>query len=286
MPKNAYYFPHDSNARHDPKILKMRSHYKLEGLGLYWAIIEMMREQEDYYLPIDEESIAGYALDLNCSIETLNSFIKDCVSNYNLFQSDNNIIWSDSLIRRMANFDEKSLQGQEAALIRWGKNKTHNERNADALPTQSDGRKQENSDENINSPDTNNASALPTQSDGNAKRLDNIKRDNKRLDNIILPDFLDKELWDDFLEMRKKKKIPFTERAIKLLIKKLTEFNDNGFDPNKSLESSIISGWTGVFPYRGDNYGTHKENNSNNGNKSYNNPDKFINGKYSGIVKH
>jgi hypothetical protein len=283
MPKNAYYFPHDSNARHDPKILKMRSHYKLEGLGLYWAIIEMMREQEDYYLPIDDDSIEGYALDLNCPIETLKTFIKDCISSFNLFQSDNNIIWSDSLIRRMVNFDEKSLQGQEAAQIRWGKNKAHNGRNADALPTQSDSNNEEITPENNDPIDTNNADALPTQSDGNAKRLDNIKRDNKRLDNII-PDFLDKELWNDFLEMRKKKKIPYTERAIKLLIRKLTEFHNNGLDANKSLEESIMSGWSGIFPPKDNKYGTNKENNSGNGQN--NNPDKYTKGQYGSFVRH
>ena len=284
MTKNAYYFPHDSNARHDPKILKMRSHYKLEGLGLYWALIEMMREQEDYYLPIDEDSLQGYALDLNCQIETLNSFIKDCISNYNLFQSDNNIIWSDSLIRRMSSFDEKSLQGQEAALIRWGKSNAHSRRIADALPTQSDGMHKENEPENNDILDTTIADALPTQSDGNAKRKDNIIKDN------IIPEFLDKELWNDFLEMRKKRKIPYTERAIKLLIKKLTEFHNNGLDANKSLESSIMSGWTGVFPPKDDNYGTHQGNNQKNGNSKTNNqqnqnPNKYTEGKYGHMVQ-
>ena len=48
MSKDAYYFPHDSNARHDPKIVAMTAVYGMAGYGYYWAIIEILREQKDY----------------------------------------------------------------------------------------------------------------------------------------------------------------------------------------------------------------------------------------------
>jgi len=50
MKKDAYYFSHDSNARHDPNICEMRLNYGMEGYGLYWVMIEMMREQENNFL--------------------------------------------------------------------------------------------------------------------------------------------------------------------------------------------------------------------------------------------
>ena len=242
MPKDAYYFPHDNNARHDPKILKMRSIYKLEGLGLYWALIEMMREQENYMLPIDNGSIEGYALDLNCTADLLNKFINDCTTQFSLFSADGNYLWSDSLLRRMSKYDNKSEQAREAALIRWGA--THSGRIADAMPTQCGRIETDNLGKSDGKLDTNNADAMRTQCGRNAKRVEESIINNNK---IQLPDFIDKELWHDFMEMRTKKRIPNTDRAMKLLVVRLTQFKDDGCEPNKIIENSIMRGWTGVF---------------------------------------
>ena len=278
MSKDAFYFPHDSNARHDPKILKMRTPYKMEGFGVYWATIEMMREQEGYLLPIDQESIDAYAQDFNIDSKLLKQFYDDCTKKYNLFQSDGIFLWSESLIRRMAKFDEKSFQAKEAANKRWGNIPPQSERNTDAMPTQSERIITENDQEKGSVLDTNNADAMPTQSEriitendqekgsvldtNNADAMPtqserNAIKSNKSISNKIIPNnnipsFVDKDLWYDFLEMRKQKRVPNTDRAIKLLINKLTEFHSNKIDPNKSIEESIMRGWTGVFPLRGD----------------------------------
>lgn len=67
-------------------------------------------------------------------------------------------------------------------------------------------------------------------------------------DIYILPEWIDKETWEAFLEMRKKKRATPTEHAKVLLIKKLEEFRDAGDDPNEVLKRSIMNGWTGIFP--------------------------------------
>ena len=56
--KDAYYFSHDSNARHDPKILEMRAAYGAKGYGWYWMIIEILRDQEAYRIKV-KDSIWG-----------------------------------------------------------------------------------------------------------------------------------------------------------------------------------------------------------------------------------
>ena len=63
-----------------------------------------------------------------------------------------------------------------------------------------------------------------------------------------LPIFINKDLFDSFVEMRSKIKKPLTDKAKELLIKKLTEFENKqaGF-ANKALENSIESCWQGVF---------------------------------------
>jgi len=74
---------------------------------------------------------------------------------------------------------------------------------------------------------------------------DTITKDNIPI--VPLPDFIDQELWDQFMIMRKKKKATPTEFAVKLLIKKLNGFHASGFDVNKIIELSIENNWKGLF---------------------------------------
>ena len=69
MGKETYYFSHDSNAITDTKILNMRADYGLEGYGLYWAIIEMMRNEEDYQLELDKNTYRAIKTLTNTTID-------------------------------------------------------------------------------------------------------------------------------------------------------------------------------------------------------------------------
>lgn len=62
-----------------------------------------------------------------------------------------------------------------------------------------------------------------------------------------LPEFVDRMLFEDFLEVRKLKKAANTERALNSIINKLTKFYNDGHDPNLALEESIENSWKGVF---------------------------------------
>lgn len=64
---------------------------------------------------------------------------------------------------------------------------------------------------------------------------------------IDLPKHVNYRVWCDFVEMRKQIKKPLTERATTLLINKLIGF---GVLANESLEQSIESGWSSVFPVK------------------------------------
>lgn len=62
-----------------------------------------------------------------------------------------------------------------------------------------------------------------------------------------LPTYIDPELWAGFLESRKAMKVPFTDFAKKLTLKKLMGMYENGWCPNSALEKSITHGYRGVF---------------------------------------
>jgi hypothetical protein len=117
--KDAYYFPHDSNARHDPKILEMRAAYGAKGYGLFWMIIEILRDQEAYRIKVKDNFYAGLALDLNADKEEIKQFITDCMNEFELLESDGNYVWSNSLKLRMEHLDEKREKARNAANIRW-----------------------------------------------------------------------------------------------------------------------------------------------------------------------
>lgn len=61
------------------------------------------------------------------------------------------------------------------------------------------------------------------------------------------PLFIDKEMWVAFHDMRDAKKKPAMEYTCKLLVNKLTKFNQQGLNANKLLEKSIINSWIDVF---------------------------------------
>lgn len=50
--KDAYYFSHDSNAKDDFKCMLLIEEIGLEGYGIFWILVETLREQESYKYPL------------------------------------------------------------------------------------------------------------------------------------------------------------------------------------------------------------------------------------------
>ncbi|MFS8215588.1 DUF4373 domain-containing protein [Paenibacillus polymyxa] len=120
--KEAYYFSHDSNARHDPKITAMRGVYGSEGYGWYWILVEMMRESDGYKLDMRSKyAYYAFASQMQCDSDTAHKFIQDCITEFDLFAADETHFWSASLLRRMEKKEEKSEKARKAAEARWGK---------------------------------------------------------------------------------------------------------------------------------------------------------------------
>ena len=74
MKDNSYYFKHDCNARQDEKILALRMKHGWEGYGLYWALIERLRESANYSCVCDYNLIA---YDLRSDANKIKSIIED-----------------------------------------------------------------------------------------------------------------------------------------------------------------------------------------------------------------
>ena len=117
--KDAYYFSHDANARHDPKIIKMISTYGMEGYGWYWVIIEMLREQDNYKLSISDQSDIDVIVSQTYSDPgRIEKYLDDCIKVFKLFKKSKKYLWSLSLLNRMKKMDEKREKGRKAAIKR------------------------------------------------------------------------------------------------------------------------------------------------------------------------
>lgn len=121
MSKDCYYFPHDSNAKDDPKCVLMIEQLGMEGYGIYWMLVEALRDQPDYTYPV--ANMPALARRYNTSAEK----VRTVVYNYELFTvKEDKIFFSESLNRRMLVFNEnrakRSAAGRLGMARRWGDN--------------------------------------------------------------------------------------------------------------------------------------------------------------------
>lgn len=145
--KGAQWFSHDSNARNDEKIVALRMKHGWEGYGIYWAIVEKLRESTSYRLSVNFNLLAF-------DLRTTNEVIKSIVTGFGLFTIEEDYFYSRSLCERMSAKDEASGRAREKALKRWGKGTPASSENDGAASPESPG----------------NATAMPQQSPGYAKR--------------------------------------------------------------------------------------------------------------------
>jgi hypothetical protein len=103
MAKDAYWFRHDANARNDIKIIELRSLHGYEGYGLYFGILEVMREQAHYAIP--ENKIGMVSVALGESAAKVKEVIEDCVS-VGLFERNDGLIYSPSFLDRMSKWED------------------------------------------------------------------------------------------------------------------------------------------------------------------------------------
>lgn len=72
------YFSHDSNARNSEKMIKVRMKYGAEGYGVYFMILERLRDEANY-MSIKDYNVIAFDLRVDASI------IKAVVEDFGLF---------------------------------------------------------------------------------------------------------------------------------------------------------------------------------------------------------
>lgn len=101
------------------------------GYGLYWSIIEMLRNETTYKLSLDKTTYRAIQMQTHTKID-VQKFIDDCINEYRessqgngLFNTDGTYFWSESLLSRMYKMEnvreKRSEAGKKSAEKRWGK---------------------------------------------------------------------------------------------------------------------------------------------------------------------
>lgn len=188
--KKTFYFSHDYHARNDGKMVKLLMHEGVAGLGMYWCIVEMLYEAGGRLLYSECERIAF-------ELRVDSARITNLILSYDLFESDGQFFWSNSIIERLEQRQLKSENASKSAKYRW-----------------------------------NNANALRDECDGNAIKESKVKenkiKDNKINNNsiILLDETISKKIethvLSDFLKncpnVSRLKKQLTPDQAEKLLV--------------------------------------------------------------------
>jgi len=132
--KDAYWFKHDSNARNDERIIDLLSELGYAGYGIFWALIEYLRDNENYEAEYKPKRLAR-------ALQEQEDLIEQVIKGYGLFVIESEKFYSISLKARMKEMDIRRDQQREKANKRWhpdGKKESDDESqsNAVALPEQ------------------------------------------------------------------------------------------------------------------------------------------------------
>jgi len=118
MSKNTFWFSHDYHSRSDKKLLRLRMKHGMEGVGIYWCIVEMLYEEVGYLQHSEYERIAF-------ELQTNEEIIRNVVNDFGLFEVDNDKFWSNSALNRLRIRENKSNKARESINSRWNKGNTN-----------------------------------------------------------------------------------------------------------------------------------------------------------------
>ena len=112
--KKRLTFPHEYNARNNPKLQNVLSALGLEGIGLYWCLIEQLYEQGGK-IPINQCNCIAFALHLDCNC------IERIINDFGLFETDGQYFWSNRVLDAINQQVSLSEKRKSASQKRWQK---------------------------------------------------------------------------------------------------------------------------------------------------------------------
>ena len=110
--KTPIAFLHDANARNDERCVVLICKLGYQGYGLYWAMVEMMREASN--LRLDYRKLQSIAHNLHERFEIVSAVVDCCFSEELFHQEDEHFFYSRSLRRRLQVYQETCEKNRNA----------------------------------------------------------------------------------------------------------------------------------------------------------------------------
>lgn len=123
--KEAFYFPHYSNARNDRKLRRLMKDLGPEGYAIFFMLLEVLRDQPDMKYPLSDVDL------LETEFMTSMVKIQGVINRYDLFEIDKDNFFSPKLHLYMQPYLEKRERALTAINKRWGKTDTNVNTNVD-----------------------------------------------------------------------------------------------------------------------------------------------------------
>ena len=119
------YFNHDSVARLDIRVIKLRSKLGYEGYGVFWAVLELLFSEENK-LCVDDYDFLAFGLQCDPKV------LKQVVEDFDLFVVEDGCFYSRRLNNHIEQINNKSKKAKENINKRWNNTKViqpNNQRN-------------------------------------------------------------------------------------------------------------------------------------------------------------
>jgi len=258
MKKDVYYFPHFCHSRSDNKMRRIMKDFKHEGYSVFYQVLEILREQEEFKYPLEDCDL------LVDDLKTTDIILNSLIHNYGLFENDGIFFWSNDLIDSLQPFIKMKQQRIEAA------KKSVEARKRKALLLN---KKQTTVERPLNDRKTEVETPVE-QSKVNESKVNESKVNESKVNESKVKERFSflfshsefEESFNDFVEMRKSIKAVMTERAKELLLIKLCDLTNK--DVHVSIEilnQSILNNWKGIFSLKNDSEKLNNYGKSNNG---------------------
>jgi len=97
-----------------------------------------------------------------------------------------------------------------------------------------------------------NGSAFPVK-ESQKRDTEPSREPSRYIDKVELPDWMPIDAWQGWVDMRKQRKRPLTDRATNRAINKLDAIRAKGHDIAELLDRSTINGWLDIYEPKGTN---------------------------------
>lgn len=211
MKKDAYYFPHFSNARHDRKLKRVIKDLGIEGYGIYFMVLEVLRDQQDFKYPVADIDL------LADEFGTSESKLSVVIKNYDLFEVDEQSnFFSTKQALYLQPYIERTEKARNMARKRWDNVKSAPKALPEAMPEH-----------------------MPEHSLSNARKGKESKvKESKELSARDL-------IFEKWFKYKREKKQSYTTTGIETLIKTWSGYSDSQLE--QIVDTSISNNYSGLF---------------------------------------